>query len=188
MTTRYRRAAAVAIIPVSDSTAARKVRELLNASPPADPIGYHGTSLWAVVRAAETGALPLRHRHDPVFCYVPASAPGAREEAHAYARSNASVHFTMEFLALSTIDEVYRAIAAGNPDVASVSEDVSDEGLLLGVLLSLGQAVSRFASSDSPQGEVWVRTPPEGLPLECVSRITPVGLRDREILADFGLA
>lgn len=93
----------------------------------------------------------------------------------------------MEFLELRSIDEVYAAIAAGNPDVATVAGDVAEEGLLLGVLLTLSAAVKRLEVADAPRGEVWATTPPEGLPLDCVARLTPVGLRDREILEDFGL-
>lgn len=174
--------------PVPDSEHAQRVRELLSASAPTEVVGYHGTSVWAVINAARTGALPLRHHDDPVFCYVPVAQPDARSEARAYARSNASTHFTMEFLDLRSLDDVFAAIAAGNPDVAAVGEDVADEGLLLGVLLTLSPAVERLPIQDAPPGEVWVETPDEGLPLSCVGRITPVGLRDREILADHGLA
>jgi len=173
--------------PVPDSEHAQRVRELLNASAPLQIAGYHGTSVWAIIKAARTGALPLRHHQDPVFCYVPAADPDASSEARTYARSNASIHFTMEFLDLRSIDEVYAAIAAGNPDVAAVGEDVAEEGLLLGVLLTLAPPVEQLAVQDAPLGETWVETPDEGLPLSCVSRITPVGLRDSEILADHGL-
>lgn len=151
------------------------------------PVGYHGTSVWAVIAAAKFGALPNRGPEFD-FYYLPADRTSAWIEAVRYARTNAAFHFAREFLRFDSIDAVYAAIDHGDTDIGAVLKDVNEESELLGVVIGVSPAIETLPSEPvSSPGERLVLTPARGLPLRFVASIQPLGRRDREILGDHDL-
>jgi len=153
--------------------------------------GYHGTSIFAVLEAARSGYLPNRFADMPLFYYLPADLPGARDEARQYAQDHARFHFTREFLEVPSIEDVFRKVERGNRDVEALLRHLSQEREMLGVLLSLGPSIHAFPEETDParrSNERCVKVPHSGLSIKHVASIQPLGDFDREVLAESGLS
>jgi hypothetical protein len=166
-----------------------QIRAALNSPDEHDVVGYHGTSLWAVLCAARFGALPNRSLEERRFFYFPIEYPAAWAEASDYARSNSIVHFAREFVPYDSIDAFFAALDVGDHDPNAVAEDVVAEGALRGVVISLRSSVAALPSEpiDIPENERCVRVGRAGLPIRHIALIHPLGIRDQEILGDHGL-
>lgn len=164
------------------------IRAAIAANPkPSEIAGYHGTSLWALIHAAQHGSLPNRSPRDQDFYYLPADYPGAFDEAKDYALNNALIHFAREFVPYESTDAVYQALDNDDLDASSLIKSEREEGVLRGIVLSLRPSITTLPDAGSaflPPNERCVRVPRSGLPIAHIAGIQILGSADRDILSD----
>ncbi len=201
----------------------KKVAELFEAGLDSEDVfGYHGTSIEAMQKLAETGRLPNGGRHPGRLYIVPMSNKlnpfTPREDAESYADWNAKKHFIRSYLPFEPtaedmenlseycssnmggkMREVDYQILDAKGEIRRLIEKCEKNGLgedqlvklrrkaksRKGVIIALSNSLSsdfELKSQENVPKECYIEVP-DGLPIEYVTGIEPVGQYEWDALA-----